>query len=114
VSLAVLAWVGIRSHVPEPDPATAERLEAAAERWWQPDAGRRGIPKAEWPVELLRLGPQAVTVAPEGVYIRFGSFFVAEWGLFLLPRGSPFEPRQGADPSYRSLQGRVYRYDIKG
>jgi hypothetical protein len=114
VSLAVLAWVGMRSPVPEPDPATAERLEAAAERWWQPDGQRREISKADWPVELLPLAPKSVTVAPEGVYVRFGSFYVEEWGLFILPKGSAFQPGRGTDPSYRLLRGRVYRYDIKG
>jgi hypothetical protein len=113
-SVVILVWLGMRAHVPEPDPATAERLEAAAERWWQPDGAWRYILKADWPAELQRIGAQAVTVAPKGVYIRFGSFFVEEWGLFILPKGSTFEPRPGGDPSYLPLRGRVYRYYIKG
>jgi hypothetical protein len=112
--LASLAWLGMRSPVPEPGPATARILEAAVERWWQPDGARREIPKSDWPAELLRLGPEAVFVAPEGVFVRFGSSYVKEWGLFLLPERSAFRPRQDTDPSYRSLRGRVYRYDIKG
>jgi hypothetical protein len=72
------------------------------------------IAKADWPIELVRLQPKEVRVAPERVYVRFGSFFVAEWGLFILPKGSPFQPPRGGDPSYVSLGGRVYRYDIKG
>jgi hypothetical protein len=114
VALVTLAWLVMRPPVPEPDPTSAERLEAAAERWWQPDRERWEIPKADWPVEFLRFGAQAVTVASEGVYIRFGSFFVQEWGLFILPKWSSFQPKVGTDPSYRPLRGRVFRYEIKG
>lgn len=110
----LVAWLCLRSPVPEPDSATAERLEAAAELWWQPGGTGRDIPEADWPTELRRLGPEAVTVAAEGVYIRFGTRFVEAWGLFVLPRGSEFQPRQGADPSFRPVRGRIYRYDIKG
>ena len=114
LSLAALAWLALRSSVPSPDPSTAALLEAAAERWWQPGIARRGIPRADWPAAVRRLGPSRVTVAPEGVYLQFGSFFVEEWGLFILPRKSPLRPAQGTDPSYRRLRGRVYRYAIRG
>lgn len=114
VFLAALAWLALRSPVPSLDSSTAVLLEAAAERWWQPGIARRVIPPADWSAAVRRLGPRGVTIAPEGVYLRFGSSFVEEWGLFILPRKSPMRPAQGTDPSYRRLRGRVYRYAIKG
>jgi hypothetical protein len=112
--IVTLIWLWFRSPVPEPDAATAEVLEAAAEKWWHPDEQVRTIPEAEWPPELRRLGPTGVRVTSEGVFIPFGSSFVEEWGLFVLPRGSDYKPQRGTDPSFRLLRGRVYRYDIKG
>jgi hypothetical protein len=109
-----LVWLWLRSPVPEPDPATAEALEAAAEKWWRPGGPTRAVPEDEWPPELRRLSPRAVRVTPEGVFVPFGSLYVEEWGLFVLPKGSDYRPQQGTDPSFRVLRGRVYRYDIKG
>jgi hypothetical protein len=99
VSLATLAWVGMLSPVPEPDPCTAELLAAAAAGWWQPAGVRREIPEADWPGELRWLGSEAVTVAPEGMYIRFRSSYVGERALIILPKRSPLRPRQDTDPS---------------
>jgi hypothetical protein len=113
--LVTLAWLCLRSPVPEPDAATAEALEAAAETWWRPGGLARTIPEAEWPPELRRLGPtKEIRVTNQGVFIPFGSSFVEEWGLFVLPKGSSFRPQEGTDPSFRWIRGRIYRYDIKG
>lgn len=112
--LVPFVWLGVRSSVPEPDPATAAALEVAAGGWWRPDDPVRPIPEADWPPELRRLGPRSVRVTPEGVFIPFGSRNVEEWGLFVLPAGSDFRPQPGTDPSFQLVRGRVYRYDIKG
>jgi hypothetical protein len=50
----------------------------------------------------------------EGVFIERGSFFVREWGWFVLPAASTFKPRAGTDPSFRQVHGRVYWYQIEG
>src|SRR4051794_24972633 len=81
--LVILLWLWPRPSVPEPDPATAEALEAAAETWWRPGGPVRTIPEAEWPSELRALGPRSVQVISEGVFIPFGSLYVEEWGLFV-------------------------------
>jgi len=107
-------WLWMPSPVPKPDSETAELLELTAGQWWRPGGPARSIPEADWPPELHRLGPRSVQVTSEGVFIQFGSFMVAEWGLFVLPAESDFRPQSGTDPSYRWLRGRVYRYDIKG
>jgi len=109
-----LVWLWPCTPVPAPDPATAEALEAAAEKWWGHGGPPRQVPEAEWPLELRRLGPKTVRVTPEGVFITFGSLYVEEWGLFVLPKRSDYRPQQGTDPSFRVLWGRVYRYDITG
>lgn len=114
VILAAFAWYVHATHIPEPDPLNCEQLEAAAERWWQPDGKLRIIRPADWSPALRHLGPKDVFVNREGVYLRFGSFFVEDWGLFILPLGSPLQPKQGTDPSYRWQRGRVYKYEIKG
>jgi hypothetical protein len=110
----ILVWLWLRSPVPEPDQATAEALEVAAGLWWQPGGPIRRIPEADWPPELRRLRPEDVRVHPEGVFIKFGSSYVEEWGLFVLPVGSDLRPQLGTDPSFRLVRGRVYRYDIRG
>ncbi|HTK77440.1 MAG TPA: hypothetical protein VL371_19405 [Gemmataceae bacterium] len=112
--LVALLWLWMRSPVPEPDSNTAQALERTAERLWRPGDPARIIPATDWPEELRRLGPRSVRVSSEGVFIEFGSFFVEESGLFVLPLESDFRPQPGTDPSYRLLRGRVYRYDIKG
>jgi hypothetical protein len=112
--LAALLWLWVRSPVPEPDSTTTEALEVAAGQWWRPDGPIRTIPEADWPPELRRLGPRSVRVTPEGVFIPFGSLYVEEWGLFVLPIGADFQPQTGTDPSFRLVRGRVYRYDVKG
>src|SRR4051794_31291059 len=87
------SWQLSRKWVPEPDEATATALQAAAERWWRPnDTTNRDIPEAEWPVELRRLQPERVWVNSAGVFMKFGSGFVEEWGLFVLHKGSDFRP----------------------
>src|SRR4051794_8264084 len=106
------AWLKLRT--PVPDAATVEVLEAAAERWWQPGDAVRTIPQAEWPPELRRLAPQQIRVPADGVFLPFGSFFVTEWGLFVLPRRSEYLPEPGGDPSFRHLRDRVYRYHLAG
>ena len=110
--LVVLGWFWWPGS--EPDSATTAALEAAAEEWWQPSRSDRTIPEDEWPAELRRLNPTNVRVTAEGVFISLRSFYVAEWGLFVLPHGSAFQPQSGTDPSFRLLRGRVYRYVIKG
>jgi hypothetical protein len=112
--VAVLWLFWVQSRVPEPDLATAEALEMVAGEWWRPGGPYRTIPEAEWPPELRRLGPRSVRVAAEGVFIRFGSLYVEEWGLFVLPAGSGFRPQPNTDPSFRAVRGRVFKYDIKG
>jgi hypothetical protein len=113
--LVTLMCLWLWSPTPEPNPATAAALEAAAEKWWRPGiSDYREIPKTDWPPELRRLGPRKVLVTPKGVYIPFGSRFVEEWGLFVLPEGSDFRPQESGDPSFRLLRGRVYRYYVVG
>jgi hypothetical protein len=112
--LGTALWLSLWSPIPEPDPATAEALEVAAGQWWQPGGPTRTIPESDWLPELRRLGPKAARVTTKGMVIPFGSLFVDEWGLFVLPAGSNFRPQQGTDPSFWLVRGRVYKYHIKG
>jgi hypothetical protein len=117
VLLLIVSWLDLgRSHTvpPELDAATARQLEEASERCWPPDHPSQEIPERDWPPEFRRFDPNSVRVTPEGVYIKCGSFFVEEWGLFVLPGGSAFRPGQHRDPSYSHLKGRVYWYRITG
>lgn len=111
---AALLWPWPWKPVPAPDPATAEILEAMAERWCYPGSLGRSIPEGEWPPELRRLGPKSVRTYPDGVFIEYGSFMVEEWGLFALPKSSTFQPPPHGDPAFRLLRGRVFRYDFVG
>lgn len=119
VFLSVLALGGLlqmsQKFVPEPDEATAAALEAAGERWWRPtDTTYRQVPEAEWPAELRNLQPEHVSVNSSGVFIKFGCRFVEIYGLFVLPIGSAFRPKEGQVCSFRLIRGRVYRYDDPG
>ena len=112
--LVTILWLRVQSPVPDPDPGTAEALEVAARQWWEPGDSTRTIPEGDWPPRLRRLGPEAVRVSPEGVFIPFASHWVEEWGLFVLPPGSDFRPQQRTDPSFHFVRGRIYKYNIKG
>lgn len=112
-----LAWYCLRSPVPDIDPTTADQLAEAADRWWRDRRGDRSawdVPEADWPTVVRRFAPKSARVSPDGVQIVVGSFFVEEWGLFVLPERSEFKPIEGSDPSYCQLKGRVYWYEIKG
>jgi hypothetical protein len=113
LSLVALGGWWLWPHVPTPDVAAAGEIEAAAERWSQ--AGRAGgVPESEWPPELTRLAPKQVRIEADGVYVVFGSWLVEEWGLFVLPRRSAFQPFPNTDPSFTPIRGQVYRYFIRG
>jgi hypothetical protein len=114
LALLVIGWLWLLAPVSDPDEATTQALEAAAEKWWRPENHDQTIPKEQWPPELERLNPKAVRVTSEGVFIPIRSFFVEERGLFVFPAGSNFVPPRSGDPSFKLLRGRVYRYEIKG
>ena len=112
-----LAWSCFRSPIPNIDTATADQLAEVGDRWWR---SRRGVdsvwhvPKVDWPRVISRFTPKSVRVSRDGINIVVGSFFVEEWGLFVLPEESVFKPTEGGDPSYHHLTGRVFWYKIKG
>jgi hypothetical protein len=114
VCLMPCGYLGCRP-VPEPVAADDEALVAWAERWWHPGDDIRYIPKTEWSPEVRRLNPAYDPRADHrGLFIPCGGFFVQEWGLFVLPPGSPFRPPVSGDPRFRLIRGRLYRYDIEG
>ena len=69
---------------------------------------------AAWPEEIRVLGPKAVRVAPDGLYVVTSSWFVEEAGLFVPRDPDAFSPVAGGDPEYRRLHGHVFSYRIRG
>jgi hypothetical protein len=112
-AVIAVAWAALRTSIPTIDQPTADLLSATADRWCEqwPD---RKVLSDEWPMEVRQLCPQSVWVTPDGVYIKRGSRFVEEWGVFVHRSGSALKPSGGIDPSYRPLRGRVYWYEVKG
>ncbi len=88
----------------------ADSLRTVGER----SAVKITIPAAAWPEILRPLKPQAVLVAPEGVFIRLESSFVAESGLLVAFAGVTVPIHKGTDPTFEHIEGRVYWYEIKG
>jgi hypothetical protein len=67
-----------------------------------------------WPEEIRVLGPRAVRVASDGLYVVTSSWFVEEAGLFVPRDPDAFSPVTGGDPEYRRLHGHVFSYRIRG
>lgn len=109
-----LSWLNWQARTPNVDAATAELLQLKADDWWQNGRRTVSIPKKDWTDALRRLNPQTVTVNQEGVYVQFGSLIVESWGLFILPKGSAFQPKSGTDPSFQLIHDRVFKFEIKG
>ena len=101
---------------PSVDATMALSLVVVVDRFWDANSldQQEPIPENDWPPEIRRLAPKSVMCSKEGLYIMLGSFFVREWGLFVLPSRSAFRPPAKGDPSYRQLEGRVYWYQIEG
>src|SRR5215831_21289618 len=72
------------------------------------------IPATAWPESLRLLQPEAVFVAHEGVYIRLETGFVTESGLLVAFPGITVPTDNGKDPRFEHIEGRIYRYRIKG
>ena len=113
-SIAVAAtWLLIVPAVPSVDALAATNLSAAADELML-HVPEGTVPKNRWPADMRQFRPESIRVAPEGVYLRTGEFFVTEWGIFILSPRSSFQPTKGTDPSYRPLADRIYWYEIKG
>lgn len=101
------------SPVPSVDELAATKLSAAADQLMLRGPEGR-VPEDRWPAEIRQFNPETVRVAPEGVYLKTGGFFVTERGIFVLSPRSSFRPVTGGDPSYRSLANKIYWYEIQG
>lgn len=111
IVVPLLAWCVVMSTRPVVDDNNAVKLRKIADDW----ADRRGtIPPSEWPAAIRRLQPRSVRVHEDGLMIERGSFFVQEWGWFILSANSEVQPDESGDPSFRLLQNRVYWYKIEG
>jgi hypothetical protein len=62
---------------------------------------------------LQALGPDAVHVTREGVYLERWQIFVWEQGVFIAFPGGPSRST-GGDPSFWQIAPNVYWYEIKG
>ena len=111
--LVIASCVIWRWPISKMEPGQADQLSVLADHWCE-QRMHDHIPEAEWPAEIRALSPTSVFVMPEGVYIERGSFCVEAWGIFVLRTGTPFQPKQAGDPSYRHIRDRVYWFEIKG
>ncbi len=49
-----------------------------------------------------------------GAYIKYGGFFVEEYGLYMPRKGVSVIESNNTDPSYSNISGAVYSYRIRG
>ncbi|WP_157953929.1 hypothetical protein [Microbulbifer sp. A4B17] len=49
-----------------------------------------------------------------GAYIKYGGFFVSEYGLYMPAKGVAAVESDGSDPCYKRIRGSVYSYKIRG
>src|SRR5262245_41723381 len=94
-----------------------EKLIAAAESVrsvGEGSVGRVALPEEGWPEPIRGLRPQAVRVAKQGVFVRFGVRFAAEEGLFIPFTGVVVSTDNGTDPRFERLPSGLYWYEIKG
>ncbi|WP_444935072.1 hypothetical protein [Microbulbifer sp. JTAC008] len=49
-----------------------------------------------------------------GAYIKYGSVFVSEYGLYMPAKGVTVVESDGSDPSYKKIHESVYSYKIRG
>ena len=95
----------------------AEKLAQAADSLrpvGEQSSAKVNIPATAWPESLRLLQPEAVFVAHEGVYIRLETGFVTESGLLVAFPGVTVTTDTGKDPKFEHIEGRIYRYRIKG
>lgn len=97
----------------EPTEAELGEIRSAATVVLQAHPGNDPVPAAEWPAAIARLEPESVRTSREGLYIKTGSSFVRERGLFV-PRSAYFLPSPGSDPSHTVIGDGVYAYRIDG
>ena len=104
--------------------------------WWH-GAGRRSVDRAltalryeealaavdrlyEQPSDTAATPTELATIATdirrtdEGVYLPTHRQFVTEDGLFILRRGSTFQPDGRGDPRFEKVRYRLYRYHVSG
>jgi hypothetical protein len=72
------------------------------------------IPPEAWPAEIQNLKPESVRVRPEGLYIRTGSSFVEEVGLFVPSDPATFVPVPRSDPAYERVHDSLFSYYVAG
>ena len=99
--------------MPSLSQADAAGLEAVAAALLDSASSSEKVSTA-WPEEIRVLGPKAVRVAPDGLYVVTSSWFVEEAGLFVPRDPDAFSPVAGGDPEYRRLHGHVFSYRIRG
>ena len=95
----------------------AENLAVSVEALRPPGnqvAVRMAVPEADWPATLRAIGPQTVTVGPQGVFVKLESAKAGESGVFIAFTGVSVPTGSGTDPSFEHLEGRIYWYRIKG
>jgi len=69
---------------------------------------------ASYPPSISALHPNAVRMAPEGMYVETWEFMAAERGVFIPCQPGRFAPQKGSDPSYEAVGNGVYTYYIAG
>ena len=91
----------------------AAGLEAVADALLESASSSESVSTA-WPEQIRVLGPKAVRVTPDGLYVVTSSWFVEEVGFFVPRDPDAFSPVAGGDPEYRRLHGHVFSYRIRG
>src|SRR5262249_218543 len=95
----------------------AEKLAQAADSLrplGEQSSVKVNIPATAWPQSLKLLQPEAVFVAHEGAYIKLATGFGTESGLLVAVAGITVSNDNGKDPRFEHIEGRIYRYRIKG
>ena len=112
--LVALCALGACVFKPHLDPQDAPAVSAMAHALM--DSGKTGdVPPSEWPAGVVDLvGPKAIWVRPEGVYMITSSFFVEERGLFVPREPSKVVASPGTDPSYEPVALDVFTYYVAG
>ena len=85
-----------------------EEAVAAVDRLYEQSSVAAAVPP-----ELAVAGSD-IRVTDEGVYLPTHRQFVTEDGLFILRRGSTFQPDRRGDPRFEKVRERLYRYHVSG
>ena len=114
VLFAALCALAACTFKPDLDPQAAPAVSAMAHALM--DSGKmQDVPPSEWPAGLRELvGPKAIWVRAEGVYMIKSSFFVQERGIFVPREPSKFVASPGTDPSYEPVALDVFTYYVAG